>query len=138
MNFSLKKYLQISLFWFGNATILGLMIVFCQLILPDDSSTILTILCAVIGSIELLVGVYNLSNFFDFKKNCEKYTPIEGVIQNWSLGMPRGFASVSVKVDEQEYSSGSYFNYWECSDMVGKRVKYTIIDDVLFLYEILD
>ena len=138
MKFTVKKYLQISLFWIGMAAIMGLLIVFCNLALDGASAQLLTMVCAVVGIVELISGVYNLSNFFTYKKKCEEYTPAEGIIYNWSMGMPRGFGMLIVKVDDQEYTTGSYFYYWDCPNMVGKRVKYAIIDDVVILYEILE
>ena len=138
MNFSLKKYLQIALFWLGYSLISCLLILFCQLLLDGESATMLTALCAMVAFAEFIPGVYNLSNFFDYKKKCEKYTPVEGVIFNWSAGIPRPYGMVIIKEGDTEYTTGSYITQSECTEMVGKRVKYAIIEDVLFIYEVLE
>ena len=76
--------------------------------------------------------------FFIYKKKCKGFTPAEGVIMNWEPGFYRYTGSVIIKVDNKEYSTSAYFNYEDCKELVGKTISYAIIDEILFIYRIIE
>ena len=85
----------------------------------------------------LIPGTYYLITFFIFKGKCKGVTPSEGIISNWKSGFYRYTGKVIIDIDDNEYSTAAYFASDECERLVGKTVSYAIINDKLFIYEII-
>lgn len=135
MKLSLERYLFTALKWIIPGVFFEA--VFCALYFTGIiESAICGIVCVGYPLI-IIPGIYYLIMFFVFKKKCENFTPSEGVIVNWEAGFFRPTGAVIVKVDDKEYSTSAYFNQDDAKEMVGKTVTYAIIDETLFIYEII-
>lgn len=61
--------------------------------------------------------------------NCEIK---EGVVTNWyHSAFQRGSGCIAVKEGDREYTSSEIFSYDTASELVGKQIRYVIIDDDL-------
>lgn len=138
MKLSAKKYMHMTLYWFGFFLVYCMIVFISILLLKDITKMILAMIMGVVACISLGFGVYNLCSYISMKKKCEKITPEVGTIFNWQADWNRPFGSVILKVGENEYSTSPYFLSEDCRRMVGKQVRYAIIDDVLFLYELIE
>lgn len=138
MKLSLKKYIHMTLYWFGLFLVYCVLTLASILLLKESTKFVLVMVICVIACFFLGFGVYNLCSYISMKKKCKKITPEVGTIFNWQADWNRPFGSVILKVGENEYSTSPYFLSEDCRRMVGKQVRYAIIDDVLFLYELIE
>ena len=76
--------------------------------------------------------------FFVYRKKRNNYTPIEGIVTNWTKGFYRNTGSVIVKFNDEEYSTSECFSYEECKNLIGKNILFAIIDEKLFIYKVLE
>jgi len=136
MILSLKKYLIFALKWFLPFVFIGAICIVLLISGVIDTGMFLFIAVAINGIFLLLPAGYYFAMYLSFRKKCEKYAPLKGVVANWEAGFYRYTGSIIVKVDDTEYSSSACFSYEECRELVGKTVSYAIIDEILIIYEI--
>ena len=133
--YGLKKYLITAFFYLGMFAIEFLLCLLLAFI-KGLNIEMAMLIGSVLGLIVLLPAIYYFVWFFVFRKKCRSITPGEGIVVNWQLGFFKHTGSVSVKVNDREYSTGLVFFRDEAQGLVGKSVLYAVFDDVLFLYEI--
>ncbi len=136
--YSLKKYLIYAfLFLAPFILIMGV----CLLLnLTNGYKYSITIAVVSLFSVLALLmpSLYYFYMYFKFKIKSKKITPTQGVISNWEHGFFRYTGAIIIKIDDKEYSTSAYFNYDDAKELVGKSILYSIIDEVLIIYEILD
>ena len=137
MPLSLHKYLISSLKWLASFLFI---LIFCFVLWFADvlsTSMLLLITVAIDGLFVFLPFAYYFAMFLIYKRKSKSYTPKEGKISNWEEGFFRYTASVIVCIDDNEYQSSAYFTPCEAKELVGKDITYALIDDTLFIYNIL-
>lgn len=138
------KYLSLKKYLFTSFVRFGLFLCFCLLgvclgLLENLRWEMGLCIGAVLGGIfYLLPAVYYFYLCIAFKKKCENVEQKEGVITNWELGFWRYGGCVCLKEGEQELLSSEIFGRTEAKELVGRTVKYAVIDEILFIYEIKD
>lgn len=136
MKLSLSKYLISALKWVALFALIEVLLLASWLTDTLETGIFLFITVAINGVCTLLPAGYSFVMFLVCKKKCESYTPVEGVVSNWAAGFFQHTGSIIVKVDGKEYYTSAYFSHDEAKELVGKRVSYAIIDELLFVYEI--
>lgn len=87
----------------------------------------------------LFPGAYYLYRFFRCKKKADSLPRLRGTVCNWELGeFTRYYASVIVVSDGKEYQTSNYLSAGYAKELVGREIEYCIIDDVLFIYEVIE
>lgn len=138
MLLSLKRYLMNSLKLLAIYAFIGVIGLLMCFVHNSDVEVFLAIAIPAASLLLLLPAGYYFVMFLVYKKKCMNFTPVEGVIANWEIGLFRHTGCVIVNVDGKEYSSPSYFSYYDCKELVGKTISYAIIDETLFIYEVKD
>ncbi len=141
MWFSLNKYKKFSFVWLG----LFFLLVFLSLLIGlsegvdfDFAVRIGLPIGLVCGSPFLVAAIYGWVTYATLKGKAATYTPEEGVISNWGNLFRSVYAYVSLTIEGKEYRSGVYFFRTEAKNLVGKRISYAVIDEKLFIYQILE
>lgn len=65
---------------------------------------------------------------------CEKQI---GKVYNWN-SWARKFGSVSILINDREYSTPAYFTGGEARALVGKNISFCIIGESLYIHDVLD
>ncbi len=83
-----------------------------------------------------LPSAYYFYMYMRYKTQMNGASVSVGVITNWNKSMfHRSTASVSMKINGAECSTPAYFSAEEAHAMVGRTVKYAIIENTLFIYD---
>ena len=87
----------------------------------------------------LIPGGYYLYRFFSCKKKADGQPRLRGTVCNWELGeFTRYYASVLVVSDGKEYKTSNYLSAEYAKELVGREIEYCIIDETLFIFEIIE
>lgn len=90
-------------------------------------------------AIILCFAIRNAYALIKYPKLCKDLPEKTGRVYNWkSAGRKSLVASVVIKEEGKELCSPNYFYYTEATNMVGKLVRYKVIDETLLIFEILE
>lgn len=138
-SFSTKRYINVCflyIFLFFLSILLGLFFA-C---LKEPVNFLLGVsLGGLLGCIIFVPPfVFYLICLVFYRNQSKKNSPRIGTISNWDTGFFRYLGNVSITLENKTYSTPSYMGKNEAQNLVGKNVSFCIINDTLFIYEILN
>ena len=134
--FSLKKYVSIMGFYiFGFLCTVPLAVV-GAIVDNDTLKNAFVIIMPLSVCLFLLPCVYYLYLYLYCKKKADGLARNRGKVSNWEAGFMRHLASVSIIIEDKEFSTPQYFNHEDARSLVGKEIEYCIIDDILFIFSV--